>query len=125
MRDPQSLHRVIRDERGPTADAGVNAHRAGLDAASEQRYDAFTMMSSSSVGSMSLEDLGYVMTNLAPKHTGLPFVVWISPRMQARHNARIRVSRNRKVESLSQLIAVAIHPEIRVIGKNSFSVEEL
>ena len=31
------------------------------------------------------------MTNLYPRHTGLPMTVWVSPRGHARHAARIKV----------------------------------
>jgi hypothetical protein len=34
----------------------------------------------------------YQMANLGPKITGLPFVIWVSPRGRARHDARIKVS---------------------------------
>jgi hypothetical protein len=36
------------------------------------------------------------MANLFPKHTGLPFVVWISVRGGARHDVRVRVSSSAK-----------------------------
>jgi len=33
------------------------------------------------------------MSNLRPKHTGLPMVVWVSHRGRARHDARVKVCR--------------------------------
>lgn len=33
------------------------------------------------------------MSNLRPRHTGLPMVVWVSHRGRARHDARVKVSR--------------------------------
>lgn len=38
----------------------------------------------------------FEMANLFPKHTGLPFVVWISTRGGARHDVRVKVSANAK-----------------------------
>ena len=43
------------------------------------------------------EDDFYFMANLFPATTGLPFVVWISERGGARHDIRVKVSRNAKV----------------------------
>ena len=34
----------------------------------------------------------YELANLYPKHTGLPFVVWISYRGGAQHDVRVKVS---------------------------------
>ena len=41
------------------------------------------------------------MANLSPRPTGLPFVVWISPKGGATHDV---------------LISVALRPEVRVVG---------
>ena len=38
------------------------------------------------------EDDFFLMSNLRPKHTGLPMVVWVSNRGHARHDARVKVS---------------------------------
>lgn len=35
----------------------------------------------------------FLMSNLRPKHTGLPMVVWVSNRGNARHDARVKVCR--------------------------------
>ncbi|RZJ04386.1 MAG: DUF4160 domain-containing protein [Brevundimonas sp.] len=35
----------------------------------------------------------FQMSNLRPKHTGLPMVVWVSHRGNARHDARVKVCR--------------------------------
>ena len=37
------------------------------------------------------EDL-FIMANLRPKTTGLPMVIWVSERCNAKHGARIKVS---------------------------------
>lgn len=35
----------------------------------------------------------FLMSNLRPKHTGLPMVVWVSHKGHARHDARVKVCR--------------------------------
>jgi len=60
------------------------------------------------------EDLDFfLMANLTFKLTGLPFVVWISPRGNARHDVRVKVSPGPR--AISDMTTVAIRPEIRVI----------
>ena len=54
------------------------------------------------------------MANLFPKHTGLPFVVWISYRGGARHDIRVKVSPGPKALPL-EMASIAIRPEIRVV----------
>jgi len=39
------------------------------------------------------EEAFFLMSNLRPKDTGLPMVVWISHRGHARHHARVKVCR--------------------------------
>src|SRR5215471_8930813 len=56
----------------------------------------------------------FEMANLFPKHTGLPFVVWISVRGGARHNVRVRVSATAKAMP-EEMISVAIRPDIHVV----------
>jgi hypothetical protein len=38
----------------------------------------------------------FEMANLSPKRTGLPFVVWISPKAGAPHDVRVKVSKGRR-----------------------------
>jgi hypothetical protein len=54
------------------------------------------------------------MANLFPKHTGLPFVVWISYRGGARHDIRVKVSPGPKALPL-EMTSIAIRPDIRVV----------
>lgn len=54
------------------------------------------------------------MANLFPKHTGLPFVVWISYRGGAKHDVRVKVSRNAKAMP-SEMLSVGIRPTVHVI----------
>jgi hypothetical protein len=37
----------------------------------------------------------FEMANVSPKRTGLPFVVWISPKAGELHDVRVKISRNR------------------------------
>ena len=57
----------------------------------------------------------FEMSNLFPKHTGLPFTVWISVKGGARHDVRVKVSRTPKATS-QNMISVAIRPRIRVVS---------
>ena len=57
----------------------------------------------------------FEMANLSPKRTGLPFVVWISPKAGAPHDVRVKVSRSPKVHS-SEMVSVAIRPDVHVVS---------
>jgi hypothetical protein len=66
----------------------------------------------------------FLMSNLSPKKTGLPFVVWISPRGNARHDVRVKVSRSPKAMP-DEFVTVAVRPEIRIIpGTGALSVPD-
>jgi hypothetical protein len=56
----------------------------------------------------------YLMANLYPKHTGLPFVVWIQERGGAKHDVRVKVSPGPRAMP-GQFISVAIRPDVHVI----------
>jgi ubiquinone biosynthesis protein UbiJ len=64
------------------------------------------------------------MANLSPLFTGLPFVVWISVRGNARHDIRVKVSKGKKAQP-GQMISVALRPEVRVVGQGALSSQEL
>jgi hypothetical protein len=63
----------------------------------------------------------YMMSNVGPKSTGLPFVVWISLRGDSVHNdVRVRISTSAKRSShkaavSSEMVTVAIRPNIRLV----------
>lgn len=61
------------------------------------------------------EEAPYEMANLFPKHTGLPFVIWISARGGARHDVRVKVSTNAKALP-GDMATVAIRPEVHLIS---------
>ena len=64
------------------------------------------------------------MANLSPKRTGLPFVVWISPKAGAPHDVRVKVSNGPKVHP-AELISVAIRPDVHVVGGGDMSAHNL
>lgn len=55
----------------------------------------------------------FEMANLFPKHTGLPFVVWISVKGDAQNDVRIKVSPGAKALP-SEMSSVAIRPAVEV-----------
>ena len=66
-------------------------------------------------------ELLFEMANLVQRDTGLPFVVWISPKGNARHDVRVKVSRSPKAVP-SEMVSVAIRPNVHVVeGKMSDS----
>jgi len=66
----------------------------------------------------------YEMAHLSPKRTGLPFVVWISPKAGAPHDVRVKVSKGARVHA-SELISVAVRPDVHVVGGGSLSAHDL
>jgi hypothetical protein len=56
----------------------------------------------------------FEMANLFSKHTGLPFVVWISYKGGAQHDVRVKVSPGPKAHP-SEMVSVAIRPNPHVI----------
>jgi hypothetical protein len=55
------------------------------------------------------EDELFEMVNLAPRLTGLPMTIWVSPRGNARHGPRIKVNRTHgRSMSSSNLATVAV-----------------
>lgn len=66
----------------------------------------------------------FEMANLPPKRTGLPFVVWISPKAGAPHDVRVKVSNGPKVHP-SELISVAIRPDVHEVGSRKISAHDM
>ena len=66
----------------------------------------------------------FEMADLSPKRTGLPFVVWISPKAGAPHDVRVKVSKGPKV-SPAELISVAIRPDVHVVGGGDMTAHDL
>lgn len=66
----------------------------------------------------------FEMANLSPRRTGLPFVVWISPKAGAPHDVRIKVSEGPRVHP-SELVSVAVRPDVRVVGGGKIGSHEL
>jgi hypothetical protein len=59
----------------------------------------------------------FEMANLVNRNTGLPFVVWISPKAGNSHDVRIKVSKGPKIIP-SELVNIAIRPEVKVLNGN-------
>jgi hypothetical protein len=66
----------------------------------------------------------YLMSNLPPAFTGLPFVVWISPRGSARHDCRVKVSMGPRARP-RDFVSVAVRPRVRAIPPGELSAEHL
>ncbi len=67
----------------------------------------------------------YLMSNIPSKRSGLPFTcVWIAVHGGAAHEARVWVSKGPTTDG-SNLIAVAIIPEVHVVGDGEISAAEL
>ena len=66
----------------------------------------------------------FEVANLSPKRTGLPFVVWISPKAGAPRDVRVKVSQGPKVHP-AELISVAIRPDVHVVGGGTMSASDL
>jgi hypothetical protein len=75
---------------------------------------------------MLVEDELFLMANLYPKRTGLPFIVWISVRGGARHAIRVKVSRGPKVKP-EELITVGLLPKVYELSADEYQLtrEEL
>jgi hypothetical protein len=75
-------------------------------------------------GAVETDEL-YEMANLYPGETGLPMTVWVSPRGNARHDARIKVNMthgNRM--TVENTAVVAIRPLPHVIAGRFSSEDE-
>ena len=66
----------------------------------------------------------FEMANISPIRTGLPFVVWISPRAGAPHDVRVKVSKGPKVHS-AELVSVAIRPDVHVVSGGKMTAHDL
>ena len=72
-------------------------------------------------GTQDDSELLFEMANLVQRDTGLPFVVWISPKGNASHDVRVKVSQSPKAVP-SEMVSVAIRPNVHVVeGKMSAS----
>lgn len=54
------------------------------------------------------------MSNLSPRLTGLPFVVWISPKGGARHDLRVKISLGPKAKP-EEFVTVSVRPTVAVL----------
>jgi hypothetical protein len=63
-----------------------------------------------------IEDDAYTMANLRPADTGLPMVVWVSERGNARHDVRVKVCRvhGDKIQ-YSNTVSMAVRPQPHLV----------
>jgi hypothetical protein len=79
---------------------------------------------------MTVKDELFLMANLYPKRTGLPFIVWISVRVgnsvlgSSSHVVRAKVSRGPKVKP-EELITVVLLPQVHETDGRELTSEEL
>lgn len=59
------------------------------------------------------EDL-FEMVNVRPELSGLPFIVWISEKVGARHDVRVKVSSGPKVREF--VATVSVRPNVDLIA---------
>jgi hypothetical protein len=57
----------------------------------------------------------FLMANLSSRLTGLPFIVWISQRGNAKHDARLKVSPDPKAIP-EEMVSVGIRPTVEVVA---------
>jgi hypothetical protein len=60
------------------------------------------------------DDELFEMANVYPEDTGLPFVVWISPKGRARHDARVKIARTEKATDF--IASLSIRPDVRIVA---------
>ncbi len=58
---------------------------------------------------------GFAMTNLPPRRTGLPFVVFVSQRGGARHDVRVKICETPEYRP-ELAVSVALRPDVRVVS---------
>jgi hypothetical protein len=52
--------------------------------------------------------------NVRPELTGLPFIVWISEKGQARHDLRVKVSPGPKVREF--IASLSVRPDVEIVA---------
>ncbi|MBL8549802.1 MAG: hypothetical protein JNJ73_07435 [Hyphomonadaceae bacterium] len=62
-----------------------------------------------------IEDEGlFEMANVRPEITGLPFIVWISEKGNARHDVRVKVSSGPRARDFAA--SVSVRPDVQVMA---------
>jgi hypothetical protein len=74
-------------------------------------------------GSAGADEGLFEMANLRPDRTGLPFVVFISQRGGAQHDARVKVSAGPRFDPATA-VTVAIRPQPRIVPPGDLSAED-
>ncbi len=63
---------------------------------------------------LTTKDDFFEMANISPKKSGLPVVVWLSPKANNKHSARIKVSSSPKASMIGDIV-IRIDPDIKLI----------
>ena len=67
----------------------------------------------------------FEMANLYPRTTGLPMTVWVSPRGNARHDARIKVNMTHGEQmNVDNTAVVVVRPTPRVVEGHLSTADE-
>lgn len=90
--------------------------------ANKLRSEAHREASEAQVIALDAEEELYLMSNLSPKKTGLPFVVWISPKGGARHDVRVKVSLGPRAKP-GEFVSVSVRPAVEVV-EGSLTAEQ-
>ena len=62
------------------------------------------------------EDELFLMSNLYPRHTGLPMTVWVQVKGGARHDARVKVGMSHGARAnVDDMAVVSVRPEPRLL----------
>jgi hypothetical protein len=56
----------------------------------------------------------FEMANVRPELSGLPFIVWISEKGQARHDVRVKVSPGPRVREF--VASLSVRPEVEIVA---------
>ncbi|NJO61095.1 MAG: hypothetical protein HC836_23375 [Richelia sp. RM2_1_2] len=57
----------------------------------------------------------FEMANLSSRKTGLPFIVWVSPRGGAKHDVRVKITTSPQASADWEAV-VALRPEIKIVS---------
>ncbi len=79
---------------------------------------------SEAVGAKDTDEL-FEMANLYPQTTGLPMTVWVSPRGNARHDARVKVNMTQGEQmNVDNTAVIAVRPTPRVVEGRLSTADE-
>lgn len=101
---------------------GCNGFHTSVDPRRAPPYPGFMQAADAAELTPDLDEGLFEMANLRPRTTGLPFVVFVSQRGGARHDVRIKVSRNPRARP-EEMVSIPLRPEI-IIPEGALSRAE-